>query len=276
MGTAPAAETHRVTLRGVEFSYLTWGNTSLPPLVMLHGLTGHAYIWEHMATALAQAYRLYAPDQRGHGDSSHTASYTTQEFTDDIEALRDYWQLDRFVLMGLSMGGHNAMSYAAQHANRVERLVIIDIPPAFDMRRSPNWSKMEAVAREGHRLFANLDEAVAEARLGNPTAPDQNLRHRTEHNVRAVEGGLIFKYDPRVPVTWQPSDLWPSLGKITMPSLLVRGGINSAVPDAAAERMAKEFPHLDLAEVADSGHSVPTDRPEKLTPIVLDWLARTS
>jgi pimeloyl-ACP methyl ester carboxylesterase len=135
---------------------------------------------------------------------------------------------------------------------------------------------MEAVARDGHHVFASLDEAVAEARLGNPTAPDANLRHRTEHNVRAVEGGLTFKYDPRVPATWQPADLWPVLGKITMPSLLVLGGINSAVPAAAAERMAKEFPCLDVAEVPDSGHSVPTDRPEKLAPIVLDWLARGS
>jgi pimeloyl-ACP methyl ester carboxylesterase len=53
----------------------------------------------------------------------------------------------------------------------------------------------------------------------------------------------------------------------------VRGGINSAVPDAAATRMREEFPCLDVVEVPDSGHSVPTDRPEKLAPIVLDWLA---
>jgi pimeloyl-ACP methyl ester carboxylesterase len=276
MKTAPGLASHTATLRGIDFHYLTWGDAASPPLVMLHGLTGHAHIWDHMAPALAERYRLYAPDQRGHGDTSHTPSYTTQEFTDDIEALRQHWGLERFVLMGLSMGGHNGMSYAAQHPDRVERLIIIDIPPAFDMRRSPNWSKMEAVARDGHHVFATLDEAVAEARAGNPTAPDANLRYRTEHNVRAVDGGLVFKYDPRVPATWQPTDLWPELGKITVPALLVLGGINSAVPPGAAERMAKEFRCLDVADVPDSGHSVPTDRPEKLAPIVLDWLARAS
>jgi pimeloyl-ACP methyl ester carboxylesterase len=166
------------------------------------------------------------------------------------------------------------MSYAAQHVDRPSRLIIIDIPPAFDMRRSPNWPHMEALARNGHRTFATFDDAVAEARAGNPTAPEENLRYRTKHNLKDVPGGMMFKYDPKVPAVWQPDDLWSVLGRLTMPALLVRGGINSAVPDAAAARMAETFPFLELAEVPDSGHSVPTDKPEKLAPIVLDWLER--
>jgi pimeloyl-ACP methyl ester carboxylesterase len=267
------ATSHHVVQRGIDFHFLEWGERTLPPMVLLHGLTGHARIWDHMAPSLSQRYHLFALDQRGHGETAHTATYTTQEFVDDLEAMRKHWPIERFVLMGLSMGGHNAMAYAAQHGSRVERLIIIDIPPAFDMRRTPDRAKMEELATNGHRVFATLDEAVADARSGNATAPDENLRYRTACNVREAPGGMIFKYDPKVPATWQPDDLWPIADELTMPSLLVRGGLPGALPRTVAERMVTAFPRLELAEVLDSGHSVPTDKPEKLAPIVLDWLS---
>ena len=265
-----------VTVNGLKLHYLDWGAEGSPAMVLLHGLTGHARIWDHMAPSLARSYHLFALDQRGHGDTSHTATYGTQDFVDDLEAMRRHWDLERFVLMGLSMGGHNAMAYAAQHRSRVERLIIIDIPPAFDMRRTPDRAKMEELAKNGHRAFASLEDAIADARSGNVTAPEANLRYRTMCNVREAPGGLIFKYDPKVPATWQPDDLWPIVGLLAMPSLLVRGGLPGALPRSAADRMVASFPRLDLAEVPDSGHSVPTDRPERLAPIVLEWLARYS
>ncbi len=270
------AVSHRVSLRGMDVHYLEWGDSTRPPMVLLHGLTGHARIWDHMAPHLAEQFHLFAPDQRGHGESGHANSYTTQEFANDIEAMRAHWSIDRFVLMGLSMGGHNAMAYAAQRPERVDRLIIIDIPPAFDMRRAPDRAKTEEQAKNGHRRFATLEEAIADARAGNPTAPDDNLRYRTMCNVReTADGGLMFRYDQKVQATWQPDDLWPALPQLTMPSLLVRGGLTNALARATAERMVAVFPDLELIEVPDSGHSVPTDKPEKLWPIVLDWLDRS-
>lgn len=274
MQTITGSASRRIALRGVDFHYLEWGDASLPPMVLLHGLTGHAHVWDHMAPALAERYHLFVPDQRGHGDTAHPLTYATQDFVDDLEALRSHWGLDRFVLMGLSMGGHNAMAYASQHPGRIERLIIIDIPPAFDMRRAPDRSATEATARDGHQVFATLDEAVEFARPGNPNAPEANLRYRTACNMREVPGGMIFKYDPKVQTTWQPDDLWPATQRLTMPSLLVRGGLTYAMPCSVADRMVAEFPRLDFAEIADSGHSVPTDKPEKLTPIVLEWLSK--
>jgi pimeloyl-ACP methyl ester carboxylesterase len=53
-------------------------------MVLLHGLTAHAHIWDHMAPALAEHYHVVALDQRGHGDSSHAATYRTADFVDDL------------------------------------------------------------------------------------------------------------------------------------------------------------------------------------------------
>ncbi len=264
-----------IETRGLRFHYLEWGDPAAPPLLLLHGLTGHAHTWDHIAPALAECYHVLALDQRGHGDTEHASSYATGDFVDDIEALASEWSLDRFVLAGLSMGAHNSLAYASIHSERVSRLVVIDIPPAMRRERAPNWQVISKLADTGHTPFATFDEAVDAARAGNPTAPEENLRYRTRWNlIELPKGSLRLKYDPKAPATWEPADLWDRLPRITAPTLLVRGGKTLVLPREVAERMVSAIPHADLAEVADSGHSVPTDRPEELQRIMLDWLAR--
>jgi pimeloyl-ACP methyl ester carboxylesterase len=265
----------RVELRGLTFSYLEWGDAAAPPLVLLHGLTGHAHIWDHMGAPLAKRYRLLVPDQRGHGETGHADRYDTADFVDDLDALVGHWGLERFALMGLSMGGHNALAYTATHPQRVSHLVVIDIPPGMDRERGPNRDAELRTARTGHPRFATFDEAVEAARPGNPTAPEDNLRYRTMNNIRKQsDGTFALKYDHRVQALWNPADLWVQLPSVKAPVLLVRGGLTTVLPERTADRMIATLPDAEFAQVDDSGHSVPTDRPEKLTPIVLDWLQR--
>jgi pimeloyl-ACP methyl ester carboxylesterase len=268
-------EDHAVTLRGLKFHYLEWGDADSPAMVLLHGLTGHAHIWDHMAPELARVYRLLAPDQRGHGDTlPHPATYATQDFVDDLEALRTEWGVERFVLMGLSMGGHNAMAYALAHPERVSRLIVIDIPPRLAPNRWPNRAEHEQRAREGHGVFADFEAAVEEVRADNATAPEENLRYRTKWNLRESDGGVALKWDPKLHITWDPADLTDALGYLSMPTLLVRGGRTDTLPRRVAEAMVTAMPDGELVQIETSGHSVPTDRPEELAPVVLEWLAR--
>jgi pimeloyl-ACP methyl ester carboxylesterase len=228
-----------------------------------------------MGPALARRYHLLVPDQRGHGETSAATSYDTVDFVEDLEALAGHWDIQRFALMGLSMGGHNGIAYTAAYPHRVSQLIAIDIPPKLDMKRGPNWEAIARLAETGHPSFTSLDEAVEAARAGNPTAPEENLRYRTENNlVRAEDGSLRLKYDHRVQAGWNPEDLWPKLASVKAPVLLVRGGLTTVLPQDTAARMVAAFPDCDFVEVPDSGHSVPTDRPEKLAPIVIDWLAK--
>ena len=267
---------HSVEARDIAFHWLEWGEASSPPLVLLHGLTGHAHIWDHMAPQFAERFHVYAPDQRGHGDTGHAASYATQDFVEDLEALVRHWGIDQFVLMGLSMGGHNAMAYTLAHPERVSRLIIIDIPPKMDRRNAPNYEQAVKLAESGHKHFATFDDAVRDARAGTPTAPEANLRYRTHWNLRANSDATTqFKYDPKVSSLWDPADLSTRLGDNTAPTLLVRGGKTTVLPANIAKAMMAALPDADFVEIAESGHSVPTDRPEELAPAVLEWLART-
>jgi pimeloyl-ACP methyl ester carboxylesterase len=266
---------HEFVARGITFRYLEWGDASSPVMVLLHGLTGHAHTWDHMAPGLSERYRVLAPDQRGHGDSGHAGSYATSDFVADVEAFVEHVGLRQFVLMGLSMGGHNAMAYAAAHPEQVSRLIIVDIPPKMNREHAPNWSVISKLADTGHAGFDSFGEAVEAARAGNPTAPEENLRYRTEWNLNnGPDGRLLLKWDAKAPAIWAPADLWPLLPSISMPALIVRGGKTLVLPRETASEMIALLPDAELIEIADSGHSVPTDRPQELQRIVLDWLER--
>jgi pimeloyl-ACP methyl ester carboxylesterase len=145
----------------------------------------------------------------------------------------------------------------------------------MDRSKAPNWDVISRLAETGHKRYRSSDDAFADARAGNPTAPDDNLRYRTMLNLRPCEdGAMMLKYDPKAPARWAPEDLTGKLAAISAPVLLVRGALTTVLPRAVAERMVSMFADAELVEVADSGHSVPTDRPQALTPVVLDWLSR--
>jgi esterase len=267
---------HTATLRGIDVHLLEWGDPATPPMVLLHGLTGHAHIWDHMAPALAERFHLLAPDQRGHGDSGHAATYATTDFVGDLESLVEQWELAApFALMGLSMGGHNALAYAAAHPSRVYRLVAIDIPPGLKRNPHASWDPETQPGGVGHPSFARFEDAVEAARAGTPTAPQANLEYRTWWNLRALnDGRMTFKFDHLALSRWDPADLWDALPSIAAPTLIVRGALTQVLPLTVAERMVAAIPDAELVEVPESGHSVPTDRPHELADAVLAWLSR--
>src|ERR1044071_1910687 len=120
-----------VKVNGISLHYLDWGPTDAPPVVLLHGITGHARVWDHLAQRRAPARRVLALDQRGHGDSDPAPDddYRVGTKANDVAAFAGSLRLGRFGLVGHSMGGGIAIKFAADHGAQLERLGIIDIGP---------------------------------------------------------------------------------------------------------------------------------------------------
>src|SRR6266540_6577460 len=114
---------------GLPLHYLDWGNEAAPPMLLLHGFSGHAHTWDIFARAMCDQFRVLALDQRGHGDSdwAKDGAYGVDDHAADIGAFQDRLALGPLVLVGLSMGGRNAIRYTASHPGKVEQLVIVDI-----------------------------------------------------------------------------------------------------------------------------------------------------
>lgn len=277
MTTAVEPREHTVEARGVRFHYVEWGEEGSPAVVLLHGLSSMCRIWDHLAGALQDRYRLIALDQRGHGDTSwpEGPDYATDDFVADLEALVDAWGLDRFDLAGLSMGGMNAMAYAARHPERVSRLIVVDIRPAFNFEKRPSYKLDKHIAEHGHPTFEDLDAAFRARKATHPHTPDGSLRHHVQHLLKQDgTGRWTNKHDPRVAYYWRPTNLWDELPKISMPVLIVRGGQSQVLPPDTAEEMRSAFPNAELVTIEESGHTVPEDTPEKFNETVERFLGR--
>jgi esterase len=273
MAAAPPTSRH-LEIDGLKFHYLDWGGDG-PPLVMLHGLSGHAHTWDHTAASLSARYHVYALDQRGHGDSEWASRYGIPAMAGDLLGFLDALQLPVVTLMGLSMGGIVAYQFTAAHPERVSRLVVLDIGPEI----APAGGRQVAAALAANDVFGSADEAVAQARAANPRPTDESLRHRVVNNLRELpDGTLTYKWDRTLREPGALGDglsadqRWAAWNSLSRPVLLVRGDSSDILAPETAERMVAGNPHVSLAVVPDCGHSITLDRPEGLLAAVGPWL----
>jgi pimeloyl-ACP methyl ester carboxylesterase len=269
---------HVLQLHGQRFHYTEWGEPSAPPVLLLHGVTGHARTWDGEARALAERYRVLALDQRGHGDSDPApdGDYSTDSLVGDVAAFADALALPPVLLVGLSLGGRVAIAFAARHAAAVERLVVIDIGPELPPAGAGRVGMLMAGSPE---RFASVEDAVAHARAGNPRYDDALLRHRVVHAVRPLPGGgYTWKYDRAIRDAvragrWRDGlDLWPLWKTLACPTVIVRGAESDILTGDIAGRMLASQPRARLVEVVGAGHTVPGDRPAEFLAALREFL----
>lgn len=276
--TAGGFESRNVGIDGLTFHYADWGGSG-SPLVMLHGLSGHARTWDHTAAALTDRYHVLALDQRGHGDSDWAPRYGLRPMAQDLLGFLDALDLRTVTLMGLSMGGLVSFVFGAAHPDRVARMVIMDIGPEI----APAGSANVASGLAAKDVFSSEDEAFAQARAANPRPTDTSLRHRLTHNLRPLpDGTLTFKYDkelrrnPSALFDHTRDELWAAWRSLTCPVLLVRGADSDVLAADTAQRMLADNPNVSFASIPDCGHSITLDSPDGLLEVVSPWLAATS
>lgn len=127
----------------VELFARIGGDPAKPPLLLLHGFPQTHAIWQRVARQLAADFSLVIPDLRGYGDSTKPGPAPTPEadhalhskraMAADMAALMRSLGHERFAVAGHDRGGRVAHRLALDHAERVERLALIDIVPTLDM-----------------------------------------------------------------------------------------------------------------------------------------------
>jgi pimeloyl-ACP methyl ester carboxylesterase len=282
--TKPATGTDQfTTLNGLRVHYVEWGAPDAPPVVLLHGLRSYARTWEPVATALADRYRIIALDHRGRGDSAWdpAGDYSTGAYVSDLEQLAGSLALERFTLVGHSMGGTNAIVYAARNPGRVRLLAVEDIGPGS----SASGAGAERVRRElaqTPREFAAIAEARAYWRGVRPDISDAALESRVENTLRRLpDGRWEWKFDldgiTRARLDPDPArhvDLWPHVEGLRCPVLVIRGARSDFLSAATCAEMAARQPLLCWTEVAAAGHYVHDDNLAAYLAALRDFLGR--
>jgi pimeloyl-ACP methyl ester carboxylesterase len=257
-----------LALRGLES-----GTPGRPGVLLLHGGAAHAHWWDAITPALAERYHVLALDQRGHGESAWPSppAYATEDFVADLVAVLDRLGWDRAAVVGHSMGGHNAIGLAAWHPDRVRALVIADARPAIPDER---LVRMRERGQRPPRRHATREAAVAAFRLLPPdtVAAPALLGHLAEAGVVPADGGFVNRFDPAAYAARRPVDGWSLLGRITAPTLVLRGGHSPVLPREMAERLRAAIPAAGLVEIPDAYHHVILDRPTAVVTALTDFL----
>jgi esterase len=265
-------------LHDQRFHYVEWGDPGAPPVIFLHGITGHARTWDHEGRALDFRWRVIALDQRGHGDSdlAPDGDYSDAALTEDLAGFVDALALQRFSLVGLSLGGRVAIAYAGTHPGRVERLVVVDIGPDI---APAGRARVSALMAGSPERFASVEEAMAYVRAANPRYAESLLRERVTHGLRPLsDGRFAWKYDRALRDamrTGQPRpqrDLWPLWAAIDCPTLVVRGAETDILGADTAKRMIETLAQARLVEVPGAGHTVPGDQPAVFRALLAEFL----
>jgi esterase len=278
MATLMQPESKTLTVNGLALHYLEWGKPEAPPIVCVHGYTSSAQAFNALARHLQERYRILALDVRGHGESawSPTGAYRYADQASDLAAFARQVGLDKFALIGTSMGGVIAMAYAAEHADRLRGLVINDIGP------DPEDGSGRITQMVGSRPdeFAMLEEdAITYRAAASPITAARSLEDQRELALgvmrRRADGQWVWKMDPvyiRQRVEHGPPQrppLWSALHALGCPTLVVWGTESDVLSEAQARRMVDALPRGELMRVPGIGHA-----PTLVEPVVLAALDR--
>src|SRR5215469_3232687 len=266
-----------LTVNGLELHYLEWGNENAPPIVCVHGYTGSADAFNALARHLQDRHHLLALDVRGHGESawSPAGAYRYEDQAGDLAEFARRLELDKFVLIGTSMGGIIAMAYAAEHGDRLLGLVINDIGPEAEA----GTQRITQMVGSRPDDFATLEDAMAYRRSASPILAARSAEDQHELALgvlrQRADGKWGWKMDPayiRQRVEHGPPvrpPLWPVLQALSCPTLVVWGDDSDVLSEAQARRMTESLPRGELVRVSGIGHA-----PTLVEPVVLAALDR--
>jgi len=263
--TEAVPEDRFVEANGMRLHYLDWGNAHLPHLLLLHGGAQSAHSWDFFSLAMRDHFHIVAVDQRGHGDSdwSDAGDYDTEFHVADVDAFTDAIGLDRFTLLGLSMGGRNAYGFAARHPHKVDRLVIVDVGPDVAVEGRRHIQEF----LEGTESFESFEWLVERVHRYNPRRPVEQIRGSLLNNLRELDDGTwTWRHDRRRGIRRDRGmemneEAWADLRSLQAPTLLVRGAESNILSPQTAAKMMATIGECAFAEVAGAGHLVPSDRP---------------
>lgn len=275
---------HTVTSTGLRLHVTQWGAPSARPVVMLHGIRGYAETFAAVAAALQPESRVIAFDQRGRGRSDWDLqhNYYTDAYVNDLAAVADALGLERFDLLGHSMGGINAIVYASRFPARVSRLLIEDAGPgAFEASPGALRIRRELATTPDH--FATWDDARTFMRTLRPSVTEEAREQRLQSMLRpASGGGFTWQYDhvgiaaTRLkPDPARVVDLRPHVVALACETLVVRGGNSDYLQPEMVDEMQRLNPRIRSAVVPDAGHYIHDDQPARFHQLARDFLLPT-
>jgi pimeloyl-ACP methyl ester carboxylesterase len=268
-----------VALEGMEFHLRDEGPRTDPvPVVLLHGTSASLHTWEGWAAGLRGQRRVITFDLPGFGltGPAPDADYRLEAHVRHVLAVLDHLGVERCVLGGNSLGGAIAWAVAAQHPERVERLVLVDaagypvpstsVPIGFRLARSPVLAPLM-----NNLLPRGMVESSVRNVFGQPERVTPELVDR--YFAMAVRAGNRKALIQRMSLPRWAADV-SVLKTLRQPTLILWGARDRLIPLAAGERFDADIPDSRLVVFDDLGHVPQEEDAARTLAPVLEFLAQ--
>ncbi len=241
---------------GVTLNYMEQGDQNGEVVILLHGYSDSLNSFAPILPLLSRQYHVFAPDQRGHGESSKpSCCYTMADFASDVIAFMDAKEIDRATLVGHSAGSLIAQWVAIHHANRVSRLVLVGASAVGSNEA------VEELNRNVQTLVDPVDpEFVTDFQLStlyNEVSP--------EFLEKVISESLKLPADVwhQVAASIVATDFTHDLARITAPTLIVWGAQDSIFVQSDQEMLRDMIANSTLLTYPETGHALHWERPEQ-------------
>ncbi|HEX3408383.1 MAG TPA: alpha/beta fold hydrolase [Caulobacteraceae bacterium] len=248
----------KLNRNGVELYYEVHG--SGPPVLLTHGYSASAHMWEGQVKPFSETYKLITWDMRGHGRTDYPddlTAYSEAETVADMAAILDAVGVRKAVIGGLSLGGYMSLAFHLAHPERTEALLIIDTGPGYKSDEPRQGWNATAIRRAESFEKNGLPPA------GSGGAETRAAPHRDATGLARAARGMLTQHDARV---------ISSLPEIQVPSLVLVGA-NDQPFLAASDYMAAKIPGAKKVVLPDAGHAANIDQPAAFNAAVLGFLA---
>jgi epoxide hydrolase 4 len=259
---------------GVKLHYIAAGEG--PLLVLLHGFPDYHHTWRDQVPALSRHFKVVALDLRGYNRSDKPEgvdNYKLDKLVADVAAVLDHFKQKKMALVGHDWGGLIAWAFAATHPDRVDRLVILNLPHPNGLLRelagNPEQRKNSQYARDFQKPEAArfVTPELLVAWVKEPAARKEYLEAMRRSSVE----GMLNYHKANYPR--EPYRADAPLPPVRCPVLMIHGlDDRYLLPGALNDTWKWVAKDLTLITVPGAGHFVHRDKPEFVTRKMVGWL----
>ena len=246
----------------------SWGKEGQQLVLLLHALGCHSGWWQWVAEALADRYRLVAPDFRGHGETPRVEDYSFAAYAADVERLVEGLGGGPYLLAGHSMGGYVALMVAHRGGCPPAAVLVADMKTGST---GQELADLRAAAARPGRVYASLEEAVGRYRLAPPehAVPAERLGAVARECFRQqADGSWAERFDRRA-LAIESVEPLPLVADLRVPVLFVRGECSLVMPKEPAEALAAAA-GASLVELPGLYHHLPLEAPGALAGCIAE------
>ena len=267
---------------GLQIAGDSWGEPGRQLVVLQHGGGQTRHAWKGAGETLGRAgYHVIAFDARGHGDSAWAApdDYGSDFMVEDLCCVIAAAGAHRPILVGASMGGGVSLLAVGEGKVDAAALVLVDTAP----RTEPEGrAEIMAFMNQKPEGFDSLEEVAEAISNYQPHRKRPRTLDGLAKNIRlGADGKYHWHWDPARRKKWRDETdyrqrLHACADRLTLPTLLVRGGLSNVLSEEGAQSFLKQCPHAEYVQVNNAAHMVAGDRNDNFAGAAIEFLSRVA